>query len=279
MRQIFVATVGAAILSLAFAPSALAADIPAKASVYKAPAVLTSDSWTGFYVGGSLGGRWNKSDWTTTSILIPAVPATTINNPATFSNSSVRAGIYAGYNWQVAPLWVVGIEGDLAWANNKSTTSPIPGVFGILVATADTAERKDKWDGSLRGRVGYLFTPTLLAFGTGGVSWMASETSVRCGNSAPNWCSGTNFTTSRVDTASKTVAGWTLGGGLEWMLNSNWLIRGEYRYTQYSGYQFSLLQNGSTGTGTIDALAGNTGRIRTQIAQIGIAYKFGGSRY
>ncbi len=237
-----VLAVAASILAVS-ATGASAADLAARPYT-KAPAVVTpAYDWSGFYIGGSVGGRWDESGWTTTSIVIPPTPATAINNPVNFSNSSVRAGVFAGYNWQVAALWVVGIEGDVAWADNKSSTSPIPGVFSILVPTQDFAERKDKWDGGIRGRVGYLVAPTVLAFGTGGVSWIASEASVHCSNTAPNWCSGNNFATRRVDTVSQTLTGWTVGGGLEWMLVPNWLIRGEYRYAEYEGYHFSFFDD------------------------------------
>jgi outer membrane immunogenic protein len=256
--------------------AASAADLAARPYT-KAPAVAAPVyDWTGFYIGGSIGGRWDDSTWTTTTTNIPAIPATVINNPVGFSNSSVRAGVFGGYNWQVAPQWVIGIEADVAWADNKSSTSPIPGVFGILVPTQDFAERKDRWDAGIRGRIGYLLTPGLLAFATGGVSWINSEASAHCGNTAPNWCSGNNFTTRRVDTVSKTLTGWTVGGGLEWMLSQNWLLRGEYRYAEYDGYNFALLQNGSTGNGTVDAFNGSIGRLRTHTGLFGVAYKFGG---
>src|ERR1019366_7228081 len=44
-------------------PSALAADMAA--AVYKAPAAPVLYSWTGFYVGGNVGGHWGQDSVTT----------------------------------------------------------------------------------------------------------------------------------------------------------------------------------------------------------------------
>ncbi|MGB8898002.1 MAG: outer membrane beta-barrel protein [Methylocella sp.] len=62
--------------------------------------------------------------------------------------------------------------------------------------------------GTLRGRYGYLFTPTLLVYGTGGFAYGGTGTS--------------SLTT--------TPLGWAAGGGLEWMFFPNWSLKVEYLY-------------------------------------------------
>jgi outer membrane immunogenic protein len=167
-------------------------------------------------------------------------------------------------------MWIVGLEADFAWASNKNTNAGIPGLFAADLQT-DSTQVKDTWDGGLRGRLGYLITPTTLIFGTGGVSWMTSQASVTC-NSNTGWCGGTNATTNRTDSVSKTVAGWTLGAGIEGVIMPNWLLRGEYRYASYSGYHATLLQGGNGNSDVVDA---DIGRIRTNTVLLGLAYKFG----
>jgi outer membrane immunogenic protein len=253
--------------------AAFAADMPARAPMYtKAPAIV-ADPWTGFYLGVSAGGRWNKDTWTTTSFGIPAIPAalSSRDNPHNFSSGSGRFGLYGGYNWRVQQVWVVGLEADFAWAQNKSTNTGIPGLTSVGFPVVEPTQIKDSWDGGIRARGGYLITPTMLLYGTGGVSWMRSEASVAC-STAGNWCSGTNFANSRTDSVSKTVVGWTLGGGIEAVGMRNWLLRGEYRYSSYAGYHASLLNGGGPAIDVIDA---DIGRIKTHTALIGLAYKFG----
>jgi len=58
---------GAVVLSaLVFACPALAADLPVKARPPAATPIPSS--WTGFYVGGSIGARWADPVWTTTCL-------------------------------------------------------------------------------------------------------------------------------------------------------------------------------------------------------------------
>jgi outer membrane immunogenic protein len=168
-------------------------------------------------------------------------------------------------------MWVVGLEADLAWARNKSSATGVPGLSTAFAPT-DSVQMKDGWDGGLRARLGYLITPNTLLFGTGGVSWMKSEASITC--SATGWCSGTNATTGRTDSVSKTVIGWTLGAGLEGFIMPNWLLRGEYRYSSYAGYHATLLQTGAVAP-AVDVVDADIGRIHTHTALIGLAYKFG----
>ena len=268
MRQIMTVLLSAAAVSIACAPAVLAADMPLKAPV------IAADPWTGWYLGASAGGRFNKDTWTGTGFDNPAAPAllTSRDNPHDFSSTSARLGLYGGYNWRVQQMWVVGLEADIAWANNKTSAAGIP---GLATTTPDSVAIKDSWDGGLRARLGYLIAPSTLLFGTGGVSWMKSEPSISCaGIGGFSWCSGSNIATFRTDSVSKTAVGWTLGGGLETIVMPNWLLRGEYRYTSYAGYQATLLANGSAGGGTSDTVTTDI-KTRTQTFLVGLAYKFG----
>jgi outer membrane immunogenic protein len=263
---------GAAVMGVACAPGALAADMPVKAPIYtKAPAII-ADPWTGFYLGASAGGRWNKETWTTTSAGAP-FGFTGRDNPHDFTKTSARFGLYGGYNWRIQQRWVVGLEADFAWASNKDSATGIPAI--VTFPLSESVEVKDTWDGGVRGRVGYLITPTVLLFGTGGASWMRSQASITCGGNPFGWCTGTNFTSGRTDSVSKTVAGWTVGGGLEAVVAPNWLLRGEYRYSRYAGYHATLLQGGAAGIPNFDVVDADIGSIRTQTVLVGLAYKFG----
>lgn len=270
--------IAALAVSLTLHGQAVAADMSAAPVYAKAPASTPAYDWSGFYVGASLGGRWDESTWTTTSLGFPGAPGVfppaTGNNPTKFSSTSGRYGGYLGYNWQVAPTWVVGVEGDAAWAKNTSQISGIPGTFNAPFPTGDYAARTDKWDAGVRARLGFLVSPTMMLFGTAGASWLNSEATAACGT-PQLWCTGTNNTNRRVDTVSKTLLGWTVGGGAEWMLSSNWLVRGEYRYASYQGYSARLLAGGGTQFGS-DLLDASLSGIHTHTALFGVAYKFGG---
>jgi outer membrane immunogenic protein len=73
--------------------------------------------------------------------------------------------------------------------------------------------------------------------------------------------------------------GWTVGGGAEWMLNRNWLIRGEYRYADFGTLRSTFFNTAVTPGGFVgsDTIATDI-HVRTHLATIGIAYKFDWAR-
>src|ERR1700730_12196140 len=85
--------------------SAFAADMAVK--VPPLPP-LAAPNWTGFYIGGALGGKWANTTWTTTSTSDLPGTIVDVSSPRNFDPSGLRAGGYAGYNWQIA-AWVVGL--------------------------------------------------------------------------------------------------------------------------------------------------------------------------
>jgi hypothetical protein len=76
---------------------------------------------------------------------------------------------------------MLGIEGNIGWADNKATNAGIPGTFGPggsgpgpLAATLalDASQVKADWDASIRGRIGILASPSMLLYVTGGAAWL-----------------------------------------------------------------------------------------------------------
>jgi len=270
----------AAIAALIGAP-AQAADMPLKAPP---PPIV---SWTGFYVGLEGGGRWSNPSWDTTCLELgiaggtcpfgllgfPAGPTFLANNnPANFNSASLWGGVYGGYNFQVRPTWVVGLEGDFADGNNTKTIAGIPGAEHPGEPTTDTSTVTQTWDAGLRARLGYLVTPSTMLFVSGGGAWTHVSARALCGATTP-WCTFTDLNTT--STASATLSGWSVGGGLEYRLASNLLVRGEYRYSQYGNFNYTLFP------GLPPALPGNdsiaaTLKLNSSTALAGIAYKFGG---
>ena len=149
-------TLFAAIGILVFGASAAgAADMGPP--VYKTPYLpppLPVSSWTGFYVGGNGGFGGNSVSYSST---IAGVTGNTSLN-----SSGFLGGGQAGFNWQVAPLWVIGVETDFDATNissNASASTPF--------ATANAGTKTD-WFGTVRGRAGLLVTPVALLYATGG---------------------------------------------------------------------------------------------------------------
>ena len=89
---------------------ASAADIPAKAPA-PVSAPLLAYNWTGFYVGGNVGGAWSTTDWTFFN-------GATLE-PISQNGSSWVAGGQIGYLYQFNPNWVVGIEASWSGTNSE----------------------------------------------------------------------------------------------------------------------------------------------------------------
>src|SRR5258708_6328497 len=108
---------GAAVVAMA-ARTAGAADLPAKPGYTAGPPVAAPPSvpysWTGFYIGGDVGGGWS-ADWRGTATQLPSeVAAGAADLSFSQKGSGVVAGGQIGANWQFAPTWVIGIEADLS---------------------------------------------------------------------------------------------------------------------------------------------------------------------
>jgi outer membrane immunogenic protein len=109
MKKLLVSSIAA--LGLIGTP-AFAADMAVKAPP---PTPAPVYNWTGWYVGVNAGGSIGR-DRTTQSIENVTVGSFTMS-PAGFIG-----GGQIGYNYQFAPHWVVGVEGDIQGASQKDSS-------------------------------------------------------------------------------------------------------------------------------------------------------------
>lgn len=268
----------------ASAVGASAADLAVKAPPYRAPEAAVS-SWTGFYVGASFGGEWANANWRTTSITVVApgfvVPPPTVDgsSPRHFSPSNGRFGGFAGYDYQFAPQWVAGIVLDAAYFDSTATSAGVPGcTFSCILAVpgpgSDLSRVRARWDADVRGRLGYLVTPNVLLYGTAGVAFQNFSNSATCLTSLTDpVCGPTAIPISVTATNSSTRTGWTAGVGIDAKIFANWMLRAEYRFSDFGTWSnsLSLVSPGAS----IVTVATNL-KLDTHIATIGIAYRFGG---
>jgi outer membrane immunogenic protein len=274
--------------ALALGTPSFAADMPLKAPPMVVPA---PPSWSGFYAGVGLGGKWVTNDWDTTcvnlggplfqcgsplnAIVFPGAPDVTAHN--SFTNSGFRPSVYFGTNVQLTNTWVVGWESDFGWYNKSTTVAGIPGCStaactgGLLVPfnlSGDSATVRDKWDASFRLRAGFLVLPDLMLYGTGGAAFQKIEASLTCNGNTSPMCFA-----SQSDTQSKRLLGWTAGGGIEWKVWQNLLLRGEYRFSDFGTWNPVFFLN--NGIAEVRANIHTT----SHIATFGIAYLFPPPRF
>ncbi len=253
-------TAAIAVASLGCIAPAGAADL--SRMVTKAP-VVAPWSWNGLYAGGSLGARWADVDGTTISFGGGPPPFPALAQQG-YDSATFRVGGYLGYNWQLNANWLVGLEGDLAWGNGSKRVEALQGISPANIG--NFSEFKHTWDGGIRGRIGYLWSPTWLIYFTGGVQWQHMEATVNCGTATCGPAAtpgGVPF----LQTNSTTPAGWTIGGGIETVVSGNWLARAEYRYADYGTWRTSF--------GPVPpVLIVKDFDVATHTAFFGLAYKF-----
>ena len=110
----------AAVVAIGFASIASAADMPAKAPVYRAPvAVAPVWNWSGIYIGGHAGGAWANTAFNSNSFSGCAV-FTTQCDPVNSKASGGIGGGQIGVRWQ-SGTWVYGLESTFAAASLKVT--------------------------------------------------------------------------------------------------------------------------------------------------------------
>ena len=192
----------AALLVMA-SSGAFAADLPVKAP-YMAPIPIYN--WNGFYIGGNLGGAWESGTLTDNF------------TGASFSNtrSGFIGGGQIGYNWQVAPQWVLGVEWMFDGTDIRSNTGTVTVPVGNPIGpTTFSASAKVDWMTTVAARFGYAVNNWLF-YGKAGGGWVHDSATV------------TDVTNGLSISASDTKGGWLVGAGIEYGITPNWTMRVEY---------------------------------------------------
>jgi outer membrane immunogenic protein len=228
-----------AVLLSCVAMPALAADLPAKAP-RQAPVVVSD--WTGFYVGGHAGYGWSKFDDIDEGNLVGFFTGDSFTSP---EPKGFVGGFHAGYNWQVSSMLVLGIEGDFSFSNmKKDQTLNVAGARDVLSPFIDGVacfhcDLQDNLNvkidslASIRARLGFLVAPSFMLYGTGGAAWAETKVDV---NGSATWTQSPDLIPARRGvqfanisaSGDKTFSGWVIGGGGEYMLTRNILLRVEY---------------------------------------------------
>jgi outer membrane immunogenic protein len=274
--------------SIGFASAASAADLAARTTYTKAPDYVPAQvfSWTGFYVGGNFGGVFTGNDTFTAADptdsfgLNALAPASTVGRGA-----GETAGVQLGYNWQVTPNVLLGIEGGFSGAALKfsSEAHPLLKTNGDIVDNSNfTATESVRSLASIRGRFGFV-SGDWLFFGTAGWAWADTTMGgdITC---PPGGCHAVPL--HAPFNGSFTRSGATFGGGIDYHVpKSQWILGLEYvRYNLggASGNGFTTeLFTGAT-NGVFSCAAGtacvNYGSSSLNLNEVkfSASYKFGG---
>lgn len=123
---------------------------------------------------------------------------------------------------------MLGLEGTLSWASIEGGAEQ-PGYLGTFNQTELT------WIGDISLRAGIALDRTLIYAKTG-VAWGGFEHDVVNTNNNVTYHAATD-----------NQVGWLIGGGVEFALNNNWSIKGEYNYATFGSGSYYVPNWGSVG--------------------------------
>lgn len=160
---------------------------------------IRAPGWSGFYASTILGYGRGDTEWSD-----PFFGTTS----SEFDGKGALAGFGAGYNWQKA-RWVFGVEGDaaLTWIKAVSIAP-----FCLCFSAQSDIEQLF----TLRARAGYLVSPDVLLYVTGGVA----AASLKFGN------------VNRA-TGHAIEVGPAIGAGIEVQAIRDWTIKTEYLFASF----------------------------------------------
>jgi outer membrane immunogenic protein len=201
MKKILLATV--ALVAVGATAPALAADLAARPYT-KAPAYVPAPiyNWTGFYIGGHIGGAFAG------------------NSSLGDSDGRFLGGVQGGADYEFSNNIVLGVEAEYSWLTNNNSGVLFPG--GTLVTS------KSDELGSVTGRVGYSFGAALL-YAKGGYAFKDGDRINASFGGVP-----VAFTT---DGGHRD--GYTVGAGLEYMFAPSWSAKIEYQYYNFGSGTFT----------------------------------------
>jgi outer membrane immunogenic protein len=235
---------GIALGALIGAPASAADMAVTKTPVAKEPPFVVY-TWNGFYIGLQGGSGWSH---------VVQTDPRPFTSDAYQPNGGIIGGTL-GFNVQYDHL-VVGLEADgsSSWIKGYTIgTDPLAGNCGGVPQRCFSNLESFA---TFRGRAGFAMD-NVLPYLTGGlaVGWLNGQD----GDVPANGAFGTG---------TKTVVGWTVGGGVEAMFNPKWSAKVEYLYVDFVNR--TIFNDNVGGVIFPESL-----RYTTSILRVGGNYRFG----
>jgi len=198
-------------------------------------------NWTGYYVGVHTGYRVGQFSGNVPSGTpefdgccdFVALQLTSV--PFSANAGSGIFGFQAGYNYQVSPDWLVGIETAWSWGRGTARFSTLSETSdGFITSNSLNYKMQMTWSGDVRGRLGIVKNDWLF-YGTGGVAFQQVKVS---GNTEYS----DEFSISVLGNIaqSKVLSGYVIGAGVERMTVDRWTWRLEYLFADFGRQSFDM---------------------------------------
>lgn len=208
------------------------------------------DQWTGKAPTGLYGRRTLVSEGSIAGL------SSSLSGQTGASQSGFLAGGQIGYNRVVAKRFVTGLETDIQGTNFSSKNGSYgigqSSIYDQLSGTSydsnfyanslgyTSVQAGVDWIGTIRGKIGYLLTPSWNIYGTGGLAYGGARAivnktaSVIYSNEQTSNPSNLIYNGSQLvvgnGSNSEILFGYAAGAGMEYLLNDNWSMKTEAVY-------------------------------------------------
>lgn len=249
MKKILIATV-AAIALASGAASAADMSMPVKARPAPAPVY----NWTGCFIGAGAGYGMDRLRTQTLTAAGAVVGAQLDQGQSGWLGIG---SIGCDYQFTLGNLgqWVIGIAGDGSFDDIHGLYTGNNGSVGL---NSGDMRVRSQWD--IGGRIGYLITPTLLGYESGGYS--SARFSGATLLPIPGGPAG------GIEPAA-TYNGYFLGSGLEyqftWLPIQGLFLKTEYRYYDYRQKTLTNLSLAGVPNGNVDLVHPHVQTITTEL--------------
>lgn len=203
------------------------------------PTAGQSNPWSGLFVGIHGGYGWSDASF---NFPDPNFYSTIPNSVLATEPDGYVIGGHISINRQFGAL-VMGLEFSLSGSDMEETRV---GVLDPANFPEDRFTTRVGTHGSLTARLGYA-SQNFLAYARGGAAGGRVSISATSGLPTPD---------TFID-GEKTLYGWTVGGGLEYMLSPGVVFGVQYDFMRLDGKDYTMVTTGSTPGETIIANLGD----------------------
>jgi len=230
--------------------------------------------WNGLYLGLNSGYAWSGDNATRFDYVgsgggfVALAAKGAVPAGFTLNNSGFIGGGQIGYNWLLHEKFLAGVEADV---QGLAVGVSLANWFAASPPTYVQGLRSQQNLSTVRGRVGLLVTPTLLAYGTGGLAY--GEADLGAAWFSPSLkpvLNGGGTTYGYQDMRT----GWTGGGGVEWMFLPKWSAKVECLYYDL-GTATTVPFQAVYGAKGLFSNASYQGRFNGDVVRAGVDYHFG----
>ncbi|MEL6088574.1 outer membrane protein [Bartonella schoenbuchensis] len=215
--------------------------------------VAPSFSWTGFYFGGQIGGFSSKTDLNLNLKGVGSAKLSSIEKDLLPKLSGFVGGLYAGANFDLDNSLVLGVDTDVIWSDKKDTKvikhsgyKMNDGGRGVqrqhslreeAVSSDELLEKfivtishtvKQKWAGATRMRIGFA-VDHIMPYIAGGVAYTQIQ---------DIFLASTEITKNKIVDETKAMFGYTFGGGVDFAMMDDLILRAEYRFSNFGKKKF-----------------------------------------